>query len=160
MLEGFERDDHVHAGIVERQVGCGSPYEPQIVGAVCLRRICDRCRIDLHSDNASANCREDGGAIALAGSDIEYVQPLAKISSKAISMKMLELRRPYDGGGHPFAGKLKRFDREQHTEVSVNARHCSSLSGLVYFSEGLWGQKYELVVFSHLTDVVFLEDFY
>ena len=55
-----------------------------------IRRMRDRRSIDLHSDNASANTREDGGAVAFAGRDVEDIQSLAKIPGEAISMEMLD----------------------------------------------------------------------
>src|SRR6202453_3400833 len=121
MLQRFKRHHGVDRGVAERQIERAALDEAQVLPAVSCAGMSYCCRIEVRSDDAPGDIREDRRAVAFTRCDIEHVEPRAQIASQTVAMEMLELDLAFDRSRHAFASELHRSFWERHFENSIGS---------------------------------------
>ena len=109
VLQRFERDHHVHAGIRHRQ-------HPRIAGFIAqvrARELAPRGihggRVDLHTHHAARHLRQQRAAVSFARGHIQHVPPAAQVPRQQVAVVMLHLDLPGYGTRQPLTTEAKRF---------------------------------------------------
>ena len=105
MLDRFERDDGIDAGIRQRQGPRVSLNKSQVRTGKIGGGAADSVRGIFHPHHRPCDLRQLRRSVSLAARDIQHIQSGAQGSGEQIAVVMFDLRLAVERRGQPLAGK-------------------------------------------------------
>jgi hypothetical protein len=121
VLDRLERDDHVDAGVRQRQLGGRALHERQVADRpVGLARMRDRRLVDVDAGHLAGDGREQRAAVAFAAGGVQHALPVRVSARVRIAVDVLVDDLAPDAGDEALAGE-RQVVRHRSGLVAVRA---------------------------------------
>ncbi len=107
VLDRLEGDDDIDRGVLERDAARVADAEGEVIAPVVGGGMRHDIGGELHADDAGGHLRQQRGAVAFPGGDVEHLPAAAEMPRQQVPVQMLHLGLPAELGRQALAGEGK-----------------------------------------------------